>query len=171
MIPPRKRCFASFSPQGAKKHLGRPVVFLVRALSILSGLLCAGTATALDYRSVNDVAVLYDAPSQKAKPLFAIAAGTPVEAIVTLDVWVKVRDAKGDLAWIERRHLTEQRSLQVRNERAQIRASAEESAKLVFEAEADVVLELLEPGAAGWAKVRHRDGAQGFVKASQVWGL
>jgi SH3-like domain-containing protein len=141
------------------------------SVAILSSLLLSGTVCALDYRSVSEAAVLYDAPSQKAKPLFAIAAGTPVEAIVTLDVWVKVRDAKGDLAWIERRHLTEQRNLQVRAERAQIRAGAEESAKLVFEAEADVVLELLEPGSAGWVKVRHRDGAQGFVKASQVWGL
>jgi SH3-like domain-containing protein len=143
----------------------------MRRTVFLLALLFSGVAAALDYRSVSEVAVLYDAPSQKAKPLFAIAAGTPVEAIVTLDVWVKVRDAKGDLAWIERRHLTEQRNLQIRAERAQIRASTDDTAKLVFEAEADVVLELLEPGTAGWVKVRHRDGAQGFVKASQVWGL
>ena len=25
--------------------------------------------------------------------------------------------------------------------------------------------------ALGWAKVRHRDGATGFVRATQVWGL
>ena len=35
----------------------------------------------------------------------------------------------------------------------------------------DVVLELVEPGPAGWARVRHRDGQQGFVKATQVWGF
>ena len=29
MSPPRKLRFAEFSPQGAKKHLGRPGVFLV----------------------------------------------------------------------------------------------------------------------------------------------
>lgn len=134
----------------------------------------SGAACALDYRAVAEAAALYDAPSQKAKPLHVIAAGTPVEVVVSLDAWVKVRDMRGDLAWIERRLLTEQRMLQVRGERAQVRAAAADEAKLVFEAEADVLLELLEPaipGAPGWIGVRHRGGQQGFVKAGQVWGL
>lgn len=131
----------------------------------------AGMAHALDYRSVAETAVLYDAPSQKARPLFVIAAGTPVEAVVTLDTWVKVRDMKGDLAWIERRLLADRRMLQVRAERAQVRAGASDDAALAFEAEPDVLLELVEPAAAGWLKVRHRDGSQGYVKISQVWGL
>lgn len=134
-------------------------------------LLGAGVAHALDYRSVSEAAVLYDAPSQKAKPLFVIAPATPVEIIVSLDAWVKVRDLKGDLAWIERRQLADQRTLQVRSGGAQIRVEASDNARLAFEAEADVVLELLEPSPVGWARVRHRDGPQGFVKAVQVWGL
>lgn len=145
----------------------------MRGTAFALALLFAGAAApclALDYRSVGETAVLYDAPSQKAKPLFAIAAGTPVEAIVTLDAWVKVRDMKGDLAWIERRQLTDKRTVQLR-ERAPIRTEANESAAQVFEAEADVLLEFVEPGPAGWVKVRHRDGPQGFVKAAQVWGL
>lgn len=142
-----------------------------RAPALLAALLFPGIAGALDYRSVGEAAVLYDAPSQKARPLFVIAAGTPVEAIVTLDAWVKVRDAKGDLAWIERRQLAEQRMLQVRAGRAQIRAEADEGARLVFEAEADVLLELVESGPLGWVRVRHRDGQQGFVKVGQLWGL
>lgn len=133
-------------------------------------LLFPGAVQALDYRSVGETAVLYDAPSQKARPLFAIAAGTPVEAIVTLDAWVKVRDMKGDLAWIERRQLADKRTVQLR-ERAAVRVEAQESAAQIFEAEADVLLEFVEPGPAGWIRVRHRDGPQGFVKASQVWGL
>lgn len=139
------------------------------ALLLVSGL--AANALALDYRSVSEAAVLYDAPSQKAKPLFVIAPATPVEVIVSLDAWVKVRDMKGDLAWIERRQLADQRTLQVRAGGAQFRSEASDSAKLAFEAEADVVVEFIEAGPAGWAKVRHRDGAQGYVKASQIWGL
>jgi len=143
----------------------------MRCLAGLCALLVSGAVAALDFRSVNEAAVLYDAPSQKAKPLFAIAAGTPVEAIVSLDTWVKVRDSKGDLTWIERTALSDKRMLQVRTSVAQVRATAEEAAALVFEAEQGVVLELLEPAVAGWVKVRHRDGAQGFVKTVQVWGL
>lgn len=138
--------------------------------AVLLALLAAGNAAALDFRSIGETAVLYDAPSQKAKPLYVIAAGTPVEAIVTLDAWVKVRDMKGDLAWIERRLLSEKRTLQL-IERAQIRAEPNESAPTVFEADADVLLEYVEPAAIGWVRVRHRDGQQGYVKTTQVWGI
>lgn len=144
-----------------------------RAAIVAFAALCfTGSAAALDYRSIAETTVLYDAPSQKAKPLFVIAAGTPVEAIVTLDTWVKIRDRQGDLAWVERRQLADKRMLQVRAEGAQIRASANDSAEIAFEAAPDVLLELL-PDAdtpVGWLKVRHRDGQQGFVKVGQVWG-
>jgi SH3-like domain-containing protein len=145
------------------------------ALALLAGLslLLPGMAAALDYRSVSEATVLYDAPSQKAKPLFVIAAGTPVEVIVTLDTWVKVRDMKGELAWIDRRQLAEQRMVQVRAETAQVHAEPNESAPVVFAAEPDVLLEFVaaasEPSR-GWIKVRHRGGQQGFVKTSRVWG-
>jgi hypothetical protein len=59
----------------------------------------------------------------------------------------------------------------VRSGRAQVRGQPEEKSALLFEAEKDVVLELLEPGTSGWAKVRHRDGLTGYVAANQVWGL
>jgi SH3-like domain-containing protein len=128
-------------------------------------------ALALDYRSLAEVAVLYDAPSQKAQPLFVIARFTPVEAVVALDGWLKIRDADGSLAWIEKRVLSERRMVIVRSGRAQVRGQPEEKSALLFEAEKDVVLELLEPGTSGWAKVRHRDGLTGYVAANQVWGL
>jgi SH3-like domain-containing protein len=141
-----------------------------RLAALVFGFALAGAAFALDYRSVSEAALLYDAPSQKAVPLFAIARGTPVEVVVQLDVWVKVRDAKGDLAWIEKRQLSEKRTVMVRVERAQVRDQADDKAATVFEAEKDVLLELIEAGSVGWIKVKHRDGQQGFVKAGQVWG-
>jgi SH3-like domain-containing protein len=144
---------------------------MMRSFAPLLVLLLAGPVLALDYRSVAEATALYDAPSQKAKPLFAIARGTPLELVVTVEGWVKVRDQKGDLAWIEKRLLAEKRTVIVRGDRAQVRALADDKAPLVFDAEKDVVLDLVEPAAAGWAKVRHRDGQQGFVKAAQVWGL
>lgn len=114
---------------------------------------------------------MYDAPSAKSKPLFVVLAGTPVELVVSLEGWSKVRDSRGDLTWIEKKHLTEKRNVIVRLDRAQVRAAAEDKAALVFEAERDVVLELLEAAPGGWIKVKHRDGQSGFLKASQVWGL
>jgi SH3-like domain-containing protein len=146
----------------------RRVALLVAfGLSALSG----ASAWALDYLSVAEPAAMYDAPSQKAKPLFAIATGTPVETIVTLDAWVKVRDPKGDLAWIEKRRLSQTRTVIVKVDRAQVRAQADEKSPLVFEAGRDVVLDWQEPGPLGWVRVKHRDGQSGFVKVSQVWGI
>lgn len=140
--------------------------------AVLAGLtLTASPVLAIDYLSVAETAVLYDAPSQKAQPLWVMRPGTPVETVVTLDQWVKVRDERGDLAWIDKRQLTKARTLQVRTDKAQVRASSDEGAPLVFEAEKGVVLELLESAAPGWVKVRHRDGQVGFVKVGQVWGL
>jgi SH3-like domain-containing protein len=132
--------------------------------------LAAPAAWALDFLSLAEPAAMYDAPSQKAHPLFAIAAGTPVEAVVTLDAWVKVRDSKGDLAWVEKRSLSQKRTVIVRAERAEVRVQADEKSPLVFEAAKDVVLEWLEPGPLGWVRVKHRDGQAGFVKVTQVWG-
>lgn len=144
-----------------------------RSAAVLAGLtLLAAPAWALEFRSVAEAgAVMFDAPSQKAKPLFVISRGTPVEAVVTLEGWVKVRDAAGDLAWIEKKALAEKRMVIVTAKSAEVRAQAEAGAALVFEADKDVLLEFIEAGPLGWARVRHRDGLSGFVRTSQVWGL
>ncbi len=136
---------------------------------LLAGL--AASAHALDFRSLTAATVMYDSPSTKGKQLFIINAGTPVEAVVAMDGWTKVRDMQGTLAWVEKKSLAEKRTLQVRVDRAQIRAEPNDKAALVFEADRDVVLDLIESPAAGWVKVRHRDGQSGFVKVAQVWGL
>jgi SH3-like domain-containing protein len=144
---------------------------MLRRLVFLAACLAATSAAALDYRSASEAAVMYDAPSLKARPIFAIAAGTPVEAVVVLEGWVKVRSASGDLAWIQQQELSDKRTLLVRVDRAQVRNAADDNAPVVFEAEKNVLLDLIEPGPPGWAKVKHRDGQQGYVKVSQVWGL
>lgn len=137
----------------------------------LATMLAAGTARALDYLSLSEATAGYDAPSTKAKPLFVLLAGTPVEVIVSLEGWSKVRDGTGDLFWVERKYLAEARTVIIRTDRAQVRAAADEAAAVVFEAERDVVLELREAVPGGWVKVRHRDGQEGFLKALQAWGL
>ncbi len=141
----------------------------IAALLALAALV--SPAYALDYRTFAEAAPAYDAPSAKSKPLFVVLAGTPVELVVSLEGWSKVRDSRGDLVWTEKKYLTEKRNVIVRAERAQVRAAAEDKAALVFEAERDVVLEFLELVPGGWAKVKHRDGQSGFLKAPQVWGL
>jgi SH3-like domain-containing protein len=132
----------------------------------------AGTALALDFRSVEvPVAILYDSPSQKGKKLYLIRAQTPVEVVVRVEGWFKVRDAEGTMAWIEARNVGERRTLVVTAPRAEIRQSDKPDAPVVGELDKWVVLDFLEPAAPGWAKVRHRDGTTGYVRSTQVWGL
>jgi SH3-like domain-containing protein len=141
----------------------------VGALMLALGL--PASAWPLEFRSVADAAVLYDAPSRQARRLYVMARQTPVEVVVTVEGWTKVRDAGGDIAWIEKRLLSEQRTLIVTAARGEVRSQPDEKAALAFEADKDVVLELVEAAPPGWAKVRHRDGQTGFVRVTQVWGL
>lgn len=143
-----------------------------RTLLALSLLGAAGATLAIDYRSVVvPAAILYDAPSQQGKKLYLIKAQTPVEVVVRLEGWFKVRDAEGTLAWIESRSLGERRMLVVTVPRAEIRQSDKPEAPLVAELDKWVAIEFVESASPGWAKVRHSDGVTGYIRSTQVWGL
>ena len=75
-------------------------------------------ANAVEYRTVESATVLYDAPSQKGGKLFVIRRDTPVEVVVGLEGWSKVRDSEGGLAWVEKKFLSEKRSVIVTADRA-----------------------------------------------------
>ena len=143
-----------------------------RTLVVLSLLGVAGAAQAIDYRSVSvPAAILYDAPSQAGKKLYLIKAQTPVEVVVRLDGWLKVRDAEGTLAWIEARNLADKRTLVVTAAKAEIRQADKPESPVLAELDKWVAVEFVESASPGWAKVRHRDGAMGFIRSTQVWGL
>ena len=142
-----------------------------RVFLLLIALACfPSLASALDYRSVASVAVLYDAPSLQAKRLYVVGKYFPLEVIVDLDGWSRIRDSKGELAWIEKKYLSDQRIVLVTTPLAEVRQSADVKAPIVFKAEQSVVLEFIENASGGWAKVRHRDGQSGYIKISQIWG-
>jgi SH3-like domain-containing protein len=115
-------------------------------------------------------AVLYDGPSAKARKLSVLSQGYPVEILVTLDAWLKVRDASGELAWIEAKNLSARRMVMVKVPKAEVRQSPDEGAPVLFQAEQDVLLEVVET-ADNWARVKHRDGETGYIRITQVWGL
>ncbi len=143
------------------------------ATALFAGLLaCMGTpAAAQGYRAVaENAAILYDAPSVKAKKLYVVNRGYPLEIAVAIEGWTKVRDAAGEFTWIESRLLTERRTVMIRPAAAPIRQSADDAAPVVFQARQNVILDLLEPGPTGWVRVRHQDGQTGFLRTAQAWG-
>ena len=128
-------------------------------------------AAALEYLSMADNAVImYNAPSIKADKLYVASRYLPVEAVVRVEGWVKVRDSGGTLSWVEQKAVSDKRFVVVIEQQAQVYQAADINSTLVFQAQKDVVLEWLETSANGWAKVRHRDGQTGYVKITQVWG-
>jgi len=143
---------------------------LIQLAWLLPALLPAA-AHALDYRSVNvPRAIMYDTPSAKGKKLFVVTQFYPVEVIVDLGEWVKVRDKTGGLAWIESKQLVPKRML-VALEHGDVHESADATSSVIFKVEKDVALEMVEPPENGWVKVKHRDGMIGYLPANQVWGL
>jgi SH3-like domain-containing protein len=145
---------------------------MMRRLFVLLLLVASPAAVAGEFRSIGENATpMYDAPSIKANKLFVASRYYPVEVIVQVDNWTKVRDAAGDLSWVEKKTLSDTRTAVVTVALADVRQSAEDGAPIVFQAHRGVALEIVELGAGSWAKVRHRDGQTGFVRANQVWGL
>lgn len=135
-------------------------------------LLCvvSQAAVAIEYVSVAEPAILYDANSLKANKLFVATRYLPLEQIVVLENWVKVRDSGGKIFWIEKRNLSSKRYVVVTTETTTVRTNWDDSAAVAFIAPRQLGLEWLGNTGAGWVKVRHRDGTTGYVKSKDVWG-
>ena len=150
---------------GLRKYRVR-VALLVLLLSLNTH---AGAA--LEYLSLADNAVImYNAPSIKADKLYVASRYLPVEAVVRVEGWIKVRDSSGTLSWVEQKAISGKRFVVVIEQQAQVYQAADINSTLLFWAQKDVVFEWLENSSSGWVKVRHRDGQSGYVKTTQIWG-
>ncbi len=146
---------------------------------VAAAALAACAALAAEFRVTGEApTLLYDAPSAKARPLFVYGRDVPVEVLVSVEGWTKVRDVGGAIGWIASKGLADKRMLVVRAPAADVRANPDDAAPVVFRAEQNVLLELAESASSpattatpGWVKVRHRDGQVGFVRLPQVFGL
>ena len=143
------------------------------SLCLAAGLLLtlAHPVWALEYRSTGRAALLYDAPSTAASKLAIAGSGLPLEVVVDTDVWVKVRDPDGRLAWIEKSALGGAKTVMVKAVASVIRQQPRADAEVVFHAERGLLLELA--GAAdpyGWLPVRHAGGLTGWLPVNEVWG-
>lgn len=125
-----------------------------------------------EFRSVSvPKAILYDSPSPQANKLFILGQGYPVEVVVVLADWIKVRDKQGALSWIEAKQLSGNRTLLIAVNGAEVKQTPEITGVLVGRLEKDVVVDFVEPAKAGWVKIKHRDGLTGFIQTSAVWGF
>jgi SH3-like domain-containing protein len=146
----------------------------VRALAAALCLLAA-PALAGEFRAVGEnAAVLYDAPSKQGTPLFVATRFYPLEVVVELEAWAKVRDQTGAISWVEKRLLSDKRMVVVTAASAEAHTLPEDASPVSFVAAQNVALELVDAARTGpqldWVHVRHADGADGFVHAAACWG-
>ena len=144
---------------------------LAKFLILTASLAFSFSVQALEFRSIALAKVItYDAPSKEASKLYILGGGYPVEVIVNLGDWIKVRDNKGGLSWVESTSLSSKRTVLVLS-KTDIKVAEDAASALVATVEKDVVLELVASGANNnWVKVKHRDGVTGFVQVDKLWG-
>lgn len=144
----------------------------IRTLLVSMLLLLPEYAVAeMEFFSIAENAVvMYDAPSLRADKLFVADRYLPVEVVVDVEGWAKVRDSSGSLAWVEKKALSQQRYVVVTVPLADVHKSADMNSELLFQAMENIVMEWLDSDVTGWVKVRHSDGQVGYVKVNQVWG-
>lgn len=134
--------------------------------------LVAGTAFALEFRSVKETGVaLYDAPNLSAQKLFVVSRYFPVEVLATQKDWSRVRDATGGIAWIPSAALSTRRTVLVMADKLAVRDTADDKARVLFWAEKDLVLDMVEAPQSSWVKLKHRDGSSGYARINGLWGL
>jgi SH3-like domain-containing protein len=135
-------------------------------------LVAAPAAFAFDFKSVGPAPViLYDTPSPKGAKLYIAPRGMPLQVVISYGEWVKVRDMNGDVAWTEAKGLSARRTVVVRTPGAKVFTGPDDTSPVLMTADKGVMLELVDPTAITWVRVRHRDGIAGYVRSNDVWGL
>jgi SH3-like domain-containing protein len=148
--------------------------WLVAALAASSAF--ASMANADEFKQTTGVATVgYEGPSTRSEKQFIYSRGTPLEILVSIEGWYKVRDREGALVWVERRALGDRSNVQVKSiAAADVYATPDAASPIAFRVESGVLLTLVappSPATGPYAQVRHRDGQTGFVRIDALFGL
>jgi len=126
-----------------------------------------------DFMSVNvDQAFLHEAPSDSTKKSYIVTKGYPLEVIVSLKEWKKVKDHEGLINWIKTSDLSSKRTvLNLKNNSIYLEPST--VSPMLAKVNENVTLELLDSKKIDdWLKVYSKVGdIEGFIKASDLWGI
>lgn len=124
--------------------------------------------------SVNaDQAFLHEAPSDSTKKSFIVTKGYPLEVIVSLKEWKKVKDHEGLINWIKTSDLSSKRSVLNLKGDNPIYLEPSSASPILAKVNENVTLELLDAKKIDdWVKVYSKVGdIEGFIKATDLWGI
>ena len=124
--------------------------------------------------SVNaDQAFLHEAPSDSTKKSYIVTRGYPLEVIVSLKEWKKVKDHEGLINWIKTSDLSSKRTVLNLKGDNPIYLEPSSASPILAKVNENVTLELLDAKKIDdWVKVYSKVGdIEGFIKATDLWGI
>ena len=118
-------------------------------------------------------AVLFEGPSKTTEKMFIVTEGYPLEVLVSLKDWKKVKDHNGKISWIESKNTHNERTVLILKDDAVIFNQANEKSHKLANVDKFVVLKLNSSMLVGnWAHVKTQiEGLVGFINSREVWGL
>ncbi len=118
-------------------------------------------------------AVLLEGPSNTTEKMFIVTEGYPLEVLVSLKDWKKVKDHNGKISWIESKYTHNERTVLILKDGAVIFNQANDKSHKLANVDKFVVLKLNSPMLVGnWAQVKTQiEGLIGYINSKEVWGL
>ena len=118
-------------------------------------------------------AILFEGPSNTTEKMFIVTEGYPLEVVVSLKDWKKVKDHNGKISWIEAKNTQKERTVLILKDRAVIFNQANNKSHKLANVDKFVVLKLNSYMLIGnWAQVKTQiEGLVGFISSNEVWGL
>ena len=127
-----------------------------------------------DFMSVKaDQAFLHEAPSGSTKKVYIVTKGYPLEVIVSLKEWKKVKDHEGLINWIKTSDLSSKKTVLNLKNNNSIYLKPNSSSPLLANVNENVTLELLDTKKIDdWIKVYSKVGdIEGYIKVTNLWGI
>src|SRR6056300_1912451 len=127
-----------------------------------------------EYLSVGvDQSFLHEAPSDSTKETFIVTKGYPLEVIVSLKEWNKVKDHEGLINWIKTSDLSSKRTVLNLKNNNSIYLEPSSSSPVLARVNENVSLELLDiKKIDDWIQVYSKVGdIEGYIKAADLWGI
>ena len=127
-----------------------------------------------DFMSVKaDQAFLHEAPSDSTKKVYIVTKGYPLEVIVSLKEWKKVKDHEGLINWIKTSDLSSKKTVLNLKNNNSIYLKPNSSSPLLANVNENVTLELLDTKKIDdWIKVYSKVGdIEGYIKVTNLWGI
>lgn len=140
---------------------------MMRLLFLCVGLLVGGAQA--EGLTTERPAVLYDAPSVKARAKAILVGDYPVKQVSRVDGWRKVFTYGGDEGWLAESDIRAAQGAVVVVERAVVRSDPHPQGAPIFYAKRGVILEILRRGIGEWVQVLHADGESGYIVAADIW--